>query len=144
MANNLSEWQRRVALDFAQACPLEPAPLRPFIVRLKCGPGVLSEWGAMGPDSATVKAQHDDICELGQYIEVVPADRKEEPLPVMVVRQELETAKLRDLLPPQYSDEELAQADADYLASQKERDRRRLAETCDLERGYVARRGWAL
>ena len=118
--------------------------LRPFLVRIKCGPAVITEFAAMGPDSCTVAAQHEDLCELGQYLQVVPADRKEEPLPVMVVRNELETAKLRDLLPPQYSDEELAQADADYLAGQQERDRCRLAETCDLERAYLTRRGWGL
>ena len=124
--------------------PFARPALKPFIVRIKCGPAVLTEFAAMGPDSCTVAAQHEDLCELGQYIQVVPADRKEEPLRLMVVRNELETAKLRDLLPPQFSQEELKQADLHYLDSQKERDRRRLAETMDLERAYVARRGWAL
>lgn len=45
---------------------------------------------------------------------------------------------------PTFTEEQLLQADLEYLASQRERAARRLAETAALERAYVARRGWAL
>lgn len=44
----------------------------------------------------------------------------------------------------QFTEADLIAADLHYLESQKQRDERRLAETMDLERAYVARRGWAL
>lgn len=44
----------------------------------------------------------------------------------------------------QFTEEQLVQADQDYLEQQRQRDERRLAEVADLERAYVARRGWAL
>jgi hypothetical protein len=43
-----------------------------------------------------------------------------------------------------FSDAELLAADLHYLASQHQRDERKVAEAMDLERAYVARRGWAL
>lgn len=124
--------------------PFAPPPLLPFIVQIKCGPAVITEFGAMGTDSLTVAARHECLCELGQYVRVVPADRKEEPFPVMAVRHELETVQLRDLLPPQYSEQQLEQADLDYLANRDARDKRRLEETCDLERAVQARSEWRL
>lgn len=124
--------------------PFARPALKPFIVRIKCGPAVLTEFAAMGPDSCTVAAQHEDLCELGQYILVVPADRKEEPFPVMAVRQEMEVVQLREVMPAQLSEADLIAADLAYLQEREQRDARRLAEVASLERAYVARRGWAL
>lgn len=43
-----------------------------------------------------------------------------------------------------FSEADLIQADLDYLADQRRRAELRVAETMNLERAYVARRGWAL
>lgn len=43
-----------------------------------------------------------------------------------------------------FTEAELAAADLHYLASQHQRDERKVAEAVNLERAYVARRGWAL
>lgn len=62
-------------------------------------------------------------------------------LPVTV---ETPLSLFREVSAEGFSEAELAKADLDYLAKQQQRDARRHAETCNLERAYVARRGWAL
>lgn len=56
--------------------------------------------------------------------------------------QPLEAAPLCAGAP--FTEVELAAADLHYQATQHERDARSQAETMNLERAYVARRGWAL
>jgi hypothetical protein len=100
---DLSEWHRRVAVDFARAFPLEAANERPptqaFLVQIKSGREVISEFGAMGTDALAVAAEYDLLKGPGQYIKVVPASRKEEPFPVLAARQELATAEVRQAIP---------------------------------------------
>lgn len=62
---------------------------------------------------------------------VLPADS--EPFPVMVARNEWECSELAAVA-----------ADLRYLATQKLRDKQRLQETVELERGYHSRAGWCL
>lgn len=110
----LRDWPQRVATAIASVhlnASNERPALRAFLVRIKCGPTVITEFAAMGTDSLAVAAQYEDLCELSEYIRVVPAARKEEPLPVAVLRNELAQLALRQPV-----------ADCDWVTFDNERD----------------------
>lgn len=71
---------------------------RQFSVLIKCGPAVIHEFTAFGTDSMTVAAQHECLCELGQYIRVLPFGRKEEPFPLAVARNHVAQLELREAI----------------------------------------------
>jgi pyruvate/oxaloacetate carboxyltransferase len=74
-------------------------PLIAFVVQVKCGSSVITEFAAMGVDSLSLAAEYAGLKGPGQYLRVIPAARKEEPFPVAVARHELAQAALRGPIP---------------------------------------------
>lgn len=90
--------------------------LREFILKVKRGPEVRLTLSVMGTDSCSVVAQHADLAEAGEYIDV----------------------QLRRY---GFSEEELIEADLARMHGAKSRDARRLREAHQLDVDAMRRAG---
>lgn len=92
----ITEWQRRVAVSFAQmgpAMPLAPV-LQPFRVRIGKPNAPRLEFGCMATDSASVITEYLELADRHERVEAFPV-RAGEPFPVKVARHELAEVQLR-------------------------------------------------
>lgn len=95
----------------------EVPALREFIVRVKRGSEARVVLSVMGTDSCSVVAQHADLAEAGEYIDV----------------------QLRRF---GFSEAELIEADLAYMHGAKARDARRVSEAHQLDVDAMRRAGW--
>jgi hypothetical protein len=74
-----------------------PTPqLRAFLIQIGPRGTPRIEFGDLATSSAEAISQNLHLAEVGERVEAVPV--REEPFPIIAVRQELATAELREVL----------------------------------------------
>jgi hypothetical protein len=94
-----------------------PPVMRGYVVQVKRGAAIRLTFDVFGTDSCTVTAQHADLLEEGEKLEVTPRRRG-------------------------FEEAELVAADMDYLAGQKRRDAERVRIAAEQEAAIFRARGY--
>lgn len=110
------------------------APLhRAFLVQVKDGARIVTEFGDVGPDSITVAQRHEDLAESGQFVRVSPL--KADPFPIAAARHAVAQVELSE-------EAERIAADLHYLNTQEQRERERIRIAHQMDVDAMRRAGW--